>query len=418
MPKKSGFQIRIAAWIFLFGLLVGSAPASSYYFLPHVVDGTMGNETNVTRIVFYNPSEAVNHLTLTLYGDNGGAAAIGLTSAERPSVKGLYSSLSLTLQPKETVTLLSAGGASLTAGWAQVSSDQPLTVSSGYIFLKNGILQNDLTVAPAQAENAFHLEALFGDAEPAAGLSTNYAVALVNPSAVAATVWLQLQDMLGKTVSSASLTLPSKGHKALFLTEAFSDFLPKFYDAKYAEAHSFHGHVSVRSNANIAMIALRSLNFIYSAVPAVSVLSARTENLQEMEPNGNFFVSNTLNSAPAIVSGTLRSTGSEEDFDYYKILIPAGKTLRVNPVAQLAGSDARMTVELWVEHSNLPTVSRSLNESHAFMDVVDSSGIRRTIDPIAFSYTTGPAAVCYVVVRGTASSGSASDSYRLFLDLK
>src|SRR3990172_6124218 len=172
-------------------------------FFPHLISG-MGFET---RLTFTNPSSAPAKITVTARNDDGTLL----------TVNGIQNPATLTVPARQQVEveasdLFHLPDNLLHLGWMQAESDNNQVVA--LLFAATSSQQSG-----AGIEASGTLQTSLVGAIPS-GLQS--AIALANPNAAAAQVSLRLFDAAGQQRSQSTLTIPARGHQALFLNEAVS----------------------------------------------------------------------------------------------------------------------------------------------------------------------------------------------------
>ncbi|HLH32657.1 MAG TPA: SBBP repeat-containing protein [Terriglobia bacterium] len=209
---------------------------ASSLVLPQIVDG--GGIP--TRILLMNTSATITATgSISLFDDNGNPLTLDFGSA------GKQSQLSYSLPPNGVAKFSTTGLGQLKAGYALVAAQSgPLPVGSAIFAANNATgIVSEAGVLAAPATTSARMYAAVSSSD----VTRNTGMALVNPSATAATVNISLVDNLTDQVRTATISLPPHGHTAKFVTDLFPD----------VPTDSFQGTLTLTSNVAVAAVALR-----------------------------------------------------------------------------------------------------------------------------------------------------------------
>ncbi len=223
-----------------FAGLAPITPATSPQVLPQLAFGAGW----YSALYFTNTSGAPVSFTVSFFSDNGTALTI-------PAIGG--SSTTVNLLPQATTFLEAANVGSLTQGY--VTASLPAGVI-GYGVFRQSVpgTPDQEAVVPLSSANATSATIIWDDT----GLATS--VAIANPSAVAATVSVNVWDSFGNLLGTSSLQL-GPGIK----TEAELRSLPGL-----SAMLGRRGTARFSVNAgNIAVLGLRFNGAAFTSIPAV-----------------------------------------------------------------------------------------------------------------------------------------------------
>jgi len=134
------------------------------------------------------------------------------------------------------------------------------------------------------------------------GIGRNLGLAIANAAGTSASVTLTLRDPDGRTVSSASLSLPARGQIARFLTELFPQGVI---------VAAFRGSVTMQSSIPVSIIGIRFSGAEFSTLPApVSTAASVPQQGNIGGPNAVMFPQFAMSGGWATTLGLLNTTST------------------------------------------------------------------------------------------------------------
>lgn len=250
------FFVLALSLIAIFFLAPRRAQAQlSTFFIPQVVDGggykTLFTATNLS-------ASTIATFSIQVIADIGNPAILNV-----PGQTGGQSSANLTIQPGGQVTLSTIGAASLTVGWAMVSSGSSVGVSAVFLVTgAGGNVQSAAGILPQPSQTSFTLIGLIKAA-------ANTGVAILNPSSSSpANATFKAFDANGVQASTTkSITIGPQSKIAQF-----------FYEGSlFTDLTDLDGTVVVSSDIPIQVLTLRQEK-VSAALSTLPNLPGRTGN--------------------------------------------------------------------------------------------------------------------------------------------
>jgi hypothetical protein len=277
--------------------------------LPHFADG--GGWTS--QIVLVNPTDLEQSGTLEFF--NQGSAGTSAEPVEITIAGVTATSFAYTLPAHGARVMVTSGGSSATrSGSARITpatgSSAP-SASAVFSFKTSGITVTEAGV-PAVAKGAsFRLYAeTLGTPGEVGSIETG--VALANPSAETLSVQLALTDLSGKSIGSASVSIPARGQIAKFLSQidGFQSLKPPFQGIL---------RITASTESGVAVIGLRGRynergDYLITTVPSVPEQAAGTTARETYFPHwvdgGGYTTQFVLfgTGADSATTGTFRTT--------------------------------------------------------------------------------------------------------------
>ena len=252
--------------------VISSAQSTTLYF-PHVVNGLLsGSNVWKTSIFLTNPAAAnASNATVTItftqqnatLSGAGSAFPIALVDQNGAAIPGSGgSTVSFQIAGGQTEVLISTGGGAYAAGFATITSNQPVSGTAVFSeFDATGTHLIEEAGVPAGA--AVPHQSIFVDTVG----GYNIGVAFANPSATAsATVTLSLFNTSGAQVATTTGIVGPGNHDAAFTSQFFTTFTTPLA-----------GTMEILSGATtpLAAIALRfdPTFAIFTTLPPVTIAS-------------------------------------------------------------------------------------------------------------------------------------------------
>ncbi|MBI4444435.1 MAG: hypothetical protein HY645_00890 [Acidobacteria bacterium] len=235
--------------------MVSPAPAGSTrtnFALAQVGIGSAAGLQIKTTILLVNNTSSAATGKVEFFGSDGTPMSVTIGSSTG-------NSFNFDLAPRAVARMMASGTGSLTAGWARVTMNQPISGAGIFHMLDpQGNILSEAGVEAAPLRTKFRLIA---DSKE----NANTGIALVNPDAdgskekASATVYLYKKT--GEFVASTTLTLDPLKHRAQFLT----DFFPKV-----TGIDEFEGVMWIESDNLVAQMSLRQVGEKVTSMPTWS----------------------------------------------------------------------------------------------------------------------------------------------------
>lgn len=222
-----------------------NAWAQQVFYFPQIGDGTVGNITFQTSVIFVNTG---SNAQISLEFFNSAGQPIQLTLLTSDSALGPSSSFNIPLSSGHAFSAQTPGTGQLQVGYARVTA--PATVGGTAVFTRSdastGTILYEAGVPASQTLNSF---SLFLDSLE----SKDTGLAIVNPpdgGGQEANLTLTLYDKMFNQVATTDVVLAAGEHRPQFINEIFSDV--------QEEAREMEGVVTLESSGRaVAAVTLR-----------------------------------------------------------------------------------------------------------------------------------------------------------------
>jgi len=394
----------LVLWLAIQAVAAQELMAAEYFF-PQIVDGGSANLAYVTSFLFNNVAEARNEITLSFFNGRGAAQgngtpwAIELRSPDRSGFAGRYSTVTLVLEPRETVNVYTAGSDPIAAGWASIRTTAPLNLSAVFSAVRPDIVPKKVNweagVLACPSAPMYSFQANFTADELVSGTAVNTGYAIANPNGSAATITAALFAQIGSTpLRQKTFPLPANGQLAEFVNETFAD---------YTFPPRFHGTVRISSDVNVAVTVLRMSSSpggdVFSTIAVNPDLELGYHAVSDLEPNGSLETAQPI-LLPAAITGSKNSSDPTSDSDYYSIDLRAGQTVYVIGVADAIASP--LDIDIYLRDAAGTQRRYIVNWAPGTTDAL-------------FSQQVTTAGKYYVQVVGGSGAGSSGASYRIMV---
>jgi hypothetical protein len=229
------------------GIFEATAAQQFTLRFPQIADGGGGAAGGWrTSIILANRSATAANATISFFNDDGTPLSLAVGGIQQ-------SQTSIVVPALGVAEVQTQGGGPLTAGWAQVQSDQNLTGSAIFGLLDGS--GNSVTEVGAPASFALNSMSVFAQN----GATTSTGIALANPNNAGATVTLTLKDSNSTQLAQTSVNIAGMGHISRYANELFPSIPPG----------EFQGKIEVLSTLPVVGLTLRQRGSVFTSLPII-----------------------------------------------------------------------------------------------------------------------------------------------------